>query len=337
MSPGQLRVAVLGAGDMGSRHAAAWRALGHRLVVVADADGERAARAATEHGFERTTADYREAVALPDVDVVVVALPLRLHAPATILAAEHGKHVLTEKPLCSSFAEADAMEAAVRKAGTVFGTGFQRNLAEGVSLLRQWAAEGRFGHPLLFSSDLLQPVRPKPGMMDRHGNGGPLVDAACHYYLLWQTVFRSRPKSVSARGTIFANQHPETAGVAQLPVDTAAVTVEYESGDLAAFTVSWGLRTGLGLHGRPDRLIGPLGGAEGAVNRVLEVWDGPQPCRVEIEPRDLHRVEAELFSAAIGGGAPFPTGFREGREVLAVTDAVFRSLQSGRPARVRDA
>lgn len=332
-----LRLAVLGAGDMGAQHAAAWHALGHRLVVVADADAERAARLACEHGFERMTVDYREAATAADVDVVVIALPRHLHAPATILAAEHEKHVLTEKPLCRSFAEADAMEAAVRRAGTVFGVGFQRNLAEGVSLLRGWAAAGRFGHPLVFSSDLLQTVRPKPGMMDRDGNGGPLVDAGCHYYLLWETVFRSRAQNVFARGGILANQQPETIGVRRLPVDTAAVTVEYESGDLAAFTVSWGLRTGLGLRGRPDRLIGPLGGAEGAVNGGLEVWDGPEPCRVEIEPRDLHRVEAELFAAAVHGGPPFPTGFREGREVLAVTEAVFRSLQTGRPAQVREA
>lgn len=336
MSVEPLRVALLGAGDMGGRHAAAWRALGHRLVVVADAEAERAARLAGEHGFERTTGDYREAATAADVDVVVIALPLRLHAPATILAAQHGKHVLTEKPLCRSFAEADAMENAVRRAGTVFGVGFQRNLAEGVSLLRRWAAEGRFGHPLVFSSDLLQTVRPKPGMMDRDGNGGPLVDAGCHYYLLWETVFRSRARNVFARGGVLANQQPETAGVRRLPVDTAAVTVEYESGDLAAFTVCWGLRTGLGMPSRPDRLFGPCGGAEGAVNAGLEVWDGPESSRVDIETRDLHRVEAELFSAAVRGGPAFPTGFREGREVLAVTEALFRSLQTGGPARVRE-
>lgn len=336
MTSEALRIALLGAGDMGGRHAAAWRALGHRMVVVADADPERAARLAHEHGFERTTADWSEAAAATDVDVVVVALPLRLHAPATILASEHGKHVLTEKPLCRNFAEADLMEQAVRRAGTVFGVGFQRNLAEGVGLLRQWAAEGRFGHPLLFSSDLLQTVRPKPGMMDRDGNGGPLVDGGCHYYLLWQTVFRSRAKSVFARGGILANQQPETAGVRQLPVDTAALTVEYESGDLAAFTASWGVRTGLGVRGRPDRLIGPLAVAEGSVDRVLQVWDGAEPCRVEFQQRDLHRVEAELFATAVRGGAPFPTGFREGREMLAVTEAAFRSLATGRPAPVRE-
>jgi myo-inositol 2-dehydrogenase/D-chiro-inositol 1-dehydrogenase len=336
MSDPVLRVALLGAGDMGSNHAAAWRALGHRLVVVADADPERAARASSEWGFERTTCDFRQAASASDVDVVVVALPLRFHAPAVILAAEHGKHVLTEKPLCRNFAEADAMEAAVSRAGTVFGVGFQRNLAEGVGLLRGWVAEGRFGYPLVFTSDLLQTVRPKPGMMDRDRNGGPLVDGGCHYYLLWQTVFRSRAKSVFARGGILARHHPETATVAKLPVDTAVVTVEYESGDLAAFTATWGVRTGVGVRGRPDRLIGPLGAAEGTVSSVLEVWDGSEASRVEIEPRDLHRVEAELFSAAVRGGAPFPTGFHEGREVLAVTEAVFRSLQTGRPERVRE-
>ncbi len=76
------------------------------------------------------------------------------------------------------------MEAAVNAAGVQFGLGFQRNLAEGVGLLRQWAAEGKFGRPMVFNSDLLQEVRPKWAMHNRNGNNGPLMDTGCHSYML---------------------------------------------------------------------------------------------------------------------------------------------------------
>ena len=331
---GPLKVAVLGAGDMGARHVRAWCALGHRVVSVTDVDATRARALAEQHGVPRVFDDYRGAVADPEPDIVSICLPLALHAPATILAADHGKHVITEKPLCRTLAEADAMETAVRRAGVQFGLGLQCNLAEGVGLLRRWAAEGRFGRPMLFSSDLLQEVRPKRIMHDRAGNNGPLTDAGCHYYMLWQTVFRSKPRMVYAQGRILATERPELGHIGQLAIDTAVVTVEYESGDLGTLTVSWGLPAGFQLRGRPDRILGPRGGAEGAVNGRLTVYAGDRVELVELEPRDLHEVQLELFAAAVCGGAPPPSGFPEGRQMLAVTEAIFRSIETGQPAPV---
>lgn len=330
-----LRVAVLGAGDMGLHHVEAWTRLGHEVVSITDVDRKRAAGLAERHGIARAFDDYREAVADPGADVVAICLPLPLHAPAAVLAARHGKHVLTEKPLCRTPAEADAMEAAVREEGVCFGVGFQRNLAEGVGLLRRWAADGRFGRPLVFSSDLLQEVRPKRAMHDRRGNNGPLTDAGCHYYMLWQTVFRSKPRAVYAQGRVLALERPEVSHLAELAIDTAVVTVEYESGDIGTLTVSWGLAEGFRLRGRPDRLIGPRGGAEGGVNGALTLYECDREERVDVAPRDLHEVEVGLFADAVRGGDPFPYGFREGRQILATTSAILESIDTGRPALVR--
>ncbi|MBV9547252.1 MAG: Gfo/Idh/MocA family oxidoreductase, partial [Chloroflexi bacterium] len=166
-----LNIAILGAGDMAGRHARAWSNIGHRVVSVTDIDRARANDLAEQYGA-RAYADFREAVADPGTDVISICLPLALHAKATIAAANHHKHVITEKPLCRTFSEADAMERAVQAAGVHFAFGLQRNLAEGVDLLRTWAAEGRFGRPMLFSSDLLMEVRPKRLMHDREGNNG---------------------------------------------------------------------------------------------------------------------------------------------------------------------
>jgi predicted dehydrogenase len=327
-------VAVLGAGDTGGRHVRAWSALGHRVVSVTDLDADRAGELAARHGIARVYRDYREAVADPEPQIVSICLPLPLHAPATVAAAASGKHVITEKPLCRTFAEADHMEAAVRAAGVRFGLGLQRNLARGVGLLRRWAAEGRFGRPMLFSSDLLQEVRPKRLMHDRDGNNGPLTDAGCHYYLLWQTVFRSKPKTAYAQGRILAAERPELRHIDQLAIDTAVVTLEFESGDLGTFTVSWGLPAGSRLTGRPDRVVGPRGGAEGAVNGTLRLYEAERVEEVDVHGRDLHQLELELFAGAVGGGPPFPSGFREGRQLLAVTQAILRSIDTGRPVAV---
>jgi len=324
------RVAVVGAGDMGGRHVRAWSALGHRVISITDVDAARAQTLADEHQVPKVLCDLEEALSDPEPEIVSICLPLALHAPATILAAEHGKHVMIEKPLCRTFAEADAMEAAVRRAGVQFGVGFQRNLAQEVALLRRWAAEGRFGRPMVFSSDLLQEVRPKRIMHDRGGNNGPLTDAGCHYYLMWQTVFRAKPRTVYAQGRIAAVERPEVAHFDQLAVDTAVVTVEYESGDIATLTVSWGLPAGFQLLGRSDRVVGPRGGAESTPGAV-RLFEGGGKEQIDLEPRDLHQVELQLFAAALRGGKPFPAGFIQGRQMLAITNAIFRSIDTGQP------
>lgn len=331
---GGLKVAVLGAGDMGAHHVSAWSRLGHQVVSITDLDTSRCDELAEKHGIGRVYCDYREAVADSEPDVVSICLPLAFHASATIAAASSGKHVITEKPLCRTFAEADAMEAAVRKSGNQFGLGLQRNLAEGVGLLRRWASEGRFGRPMVFSSDLLQEVRPKRMMHDRQANNGPLTDAGCHYYMLWQSVFRSKPRTAYASGRILATGRPELQHIDQLAIDTAVVTLEYESGDIATMTVSWGLPADFQLGGRADRVVGPKGGAEGNVNRGLTLYEGGRMEQVEIHQRDLWEVEMELFAATVQGGAPFPNGFREGRQMLSVTQAILRSIDTGQPVPV---
>jgi predicted dehydrogenase len=325
-----LRVAVVGAGDMGGRHVRAWSALGHQVVSITDMDAERARQLAEEAGVPKVLHHLAEAVSDPEPEVVSICLPLALHARATIIAADQGKHVIIEKPLCRTFAEADAMEAAIDRAGVLFGVGFQRNLGQEVALLRRLAAEGRFGRPMLFSSDLLQEVRAKRVMHDRGGNNGPLTDAGCHYYLMWQTVFRAKPRTVYAQGRIAALERSEAAAFDQLAIDTAVVTVDYESGDIATLTVSWGLPAGFQLRGRPDRLVGPRGGAE-STRGAVTLFEGDSKEHVDIEPKDLHQVELGLFAEAVRGGRAFPSGFTQGRQMLAVTEAILRSLDSGRP------
>ena len=327
--PRCFKVAVIGAGDMGKEHVEGWALAGHEVISVTDIDLARATALAAAHGISRVYPDYQSAVADPAVDIVSICAPLALHAPMTIAAVERGKHVFCEKPLARTLAEATAMEAAVAAAGVQLGLGFQRNLAAGVGLLQRWVQEGRFGRPLVFNSDLLQEVRPKRAMHDRHGNNGPIMDVGCHYYLLWQTVFQSTPRAVYAQGRVLARGRPELAQLDEPAIDTGIITVTYASGDLAAMTVSWGLPRRSVMRGRPDRVFGPLGGAEGDVTTRLTLYQGDRVETIEIAPQNLHQKEFALFAEALERGQPAPVGFREGKEMLAVTMAIFTSIDSG--------
>jgi predicted dehydrogenase len=320
----RFKVAVIGTGDMGSRHIEGWTLAGHDVVALADVDLARARELADQHVY----ADYRELLADPDIAIVSVCTPLALHAPITIAAAEHDKHVFCEKPLARSFEEAAAMEEAVRKAGVQFGIGFQRNLATWVDLLACRAREGHFGQPLVFHSEALAEVRPKRVMHDRRGNNGPIMDTGCHFFLLWQTVFGSRPQAAYAQGRILAKERPEIAHFKELAIDTAVITLTYESGDIATLTVSWGLAAHTQLQPRPDRVFGPLGGAERSP-QGLTLYQGDQIEALPLAPENLHQKELALFAEAVATGQPPVYGFQAGKEMLATTLAIFQSIETG--------
>ncbi|MFC5449809.1 Gfo/Idh/MocA family protein [Paenibacillus aestuarii] len=329
------RIAVIGAGDMGGNHVRGWVAAGHHVISVTDVDQPRAEQLAKRYNVPHVYADYREALEDATVDIVSVCLPLKFHASVTIDAAAKGKHVFCEKPLASSFVDAQNMEEAVKRAGVQFGIGFQRNLAKGVTTIKQWAEEGKFGHPLVFSSDLMQEVRPKIAMHDKNGNKGPFVDACCHYFYMWNTVFQSKPQRLYARGGIFGKDRPEIAHFNELAVDTGVVIVEYESGDIATMSVSWGLAKNTRMKSRPDRIFGPSGGAEGAFNEFgsevhIDLFSGDGKETIVIEKEDLFERQLRLFADVITEGRPAPIGFAEGNELLALSFAVLESIETGK-------
>jgi len=108
-----LRFGLLGAGWIMDYHA---RALvehpGAELVAAANWREPSLAKLAERHGIPRTTTDWRELVADPEVDAVVIGTPNALHAEQAVTCLEAGKHVLVEKPMARNLAEADAMLAA---------------------------------------------------------------------------------------------------------------------------------------------------------------------------------------------------------------------------------
>ena len=110
-----MRVAIVGCGWAGARHARAFTAAGATLAWAVDTDPERARRL----GTERTTSELTEALADRRLAAVSVCLPHHLHALAGVDAASAGKHVLVEKPIAASLEQADDMIAAAETAGVV--------------------------------------------------------------------------------------------------------------------------------------------------------------------------------------------------------------------------
>ena len=151
---GKLGIAVIGMGWMGEAHSRAYlqarhrfadRGLEPRLVVCADEVEARRQAAQRAYGFARTTADWREAVAAPDVDIVDVTAPNFLHRTMAEAAIAAGKHVFCEKPVGRSAQETLAVAAAAERAGIVSGVGYNYACAPMVQHARRLVEAGRLG------------------------------------------------------------------------------------------------------------------------------------------------------------------------------------------------
>ena len=116
----EIGIGVIGTGFMGKAHSIAYSAsasvfgtgLRPRLEIVCDLSPDRASQRATDLGFSRYTADWREVVNDPAVDLISVCTPNDTHAEISIAALEAGKHVWCEKPMSTSLGDSKAMTAA---------------------------------------------------------------------------------------------------------------------------------------------------------------------------------------------------------------------------------
>ncbi|MCL1588255.1 MAG: Gfo/Idh/MocA family oxidoreductase, partial [Actinomycetia bacterium] len=139
-------IGVVGFGWMGQAHSRSYlripmlfpeAELMPRLLIVADNVPERAKLATQNFGFEAATADWRDVVGHPEVEVVVIGAPNKLHREIAVAAAGSGKAIFCEKPVGEAPAVTAEIEYAARKAGVVTGVGFNYRWAPLVQHLKQ--------------------------------------------------------------------------------------------------------------------------------------------------------------------------------------------------------
>jgi predicted dehydrogenase len=161
----KFNIAMIGAGFMGKAHSLSyagmpmffWPAPGipHRKTVV-DVTEELAKEAAQRFGYENYTANWRDVIEDPSIDIVDIVTPNDSHAEIAIAAAKAGKHIICEKPLARNAEEAKKMWDAVREAGVKHMVAFNYRRTPAVALAKKYIEEGRIGKILNFRGTYLQ-------------------------------------------------------------------------------------------------------------------------------------------------------------------------------------
>ncbi|WP_412543446.1 Gfo/Idh/MocA family oxidoreductase [Longispora sp. K20-0274] len=254
-----LRVAMVGYAFMGTAHSQAWRTVNRvfdlplraEMTAVCGTDRAGVEAAARRLGWAGHCTDWRELVARDDIDVIDICTPGDSHAEIAVAALDAGKHVLCEKPLANTLAEAEAMvEAAARNhpRGVRAMCGFNYRRVPAVALMRELAAAGRLGTIRHVRAAYLQDWITDPGYplvwrlrRDRAGSGA-LGDLGAHIVDLAQYVTGQRITGVSAVTETFVKERPLTWGSTRrgrVTVDDAALVIgRLDGGALVSFEAS---------------------------------------------------------------------------------------------------
>ncbi|MEW2103164.1 Gfo/Idh/MocA family oxidoreductase [Streptomyces cellulosae] len=260
-----LRIGMVGYAFMGAAHSQGWRTVGRvfdlplrpEMAVICGRDADAVRTAAGRHGWAEAETDWQALVERDDIDLVDICTPGDSHAEIALAALAAGKHVLCEKPLANTVAEAEAMARAAQEArdrGQAAMVGFNYRRVPATALARRMVEEGRIGTlrhvRVAYLQDwLVDPQFPLTWRLRREQAGsGSLGDLGAHIVDLAQYLAGEPLAGVSALTETFVRERPlptapssglaavSAAGTGPVTVDDAAVfTGRFTSGALASF------------------------------------------------------------------------------------------------------
>jgi predicted dehydrogenase len=325
-----IRVAVIGAGPWGLNHVRVVASEpGCTLSLVADPDPGAIKRARAIVPGVHATPDPEQVFADPSTDAVIISSPAATHASLAIAAFAAGKHVLIEKPLAMSSADAEAVEHASRAANRVGMIGHLMLHHPAVQRLRELVHSGTLGQ-----LHYLHSTRVNLGRLRRDENA--LWSFGPHDVSIIDYLLERAPQSVTARGQSVLQRGIE---------DVVFMTIRFATGEMAHVHLSW-------LHPRKERRVTLVCSQkmvefDDVTTDKLRIYDKGYDRPPEfteyaeyltLRDGDVHipqihmqeplRLQMRQFLAEINGAPPAATTIESGVRVVRVLEAAQRSLLS---------
>jgi myo-inositol 2-dehydrogenase/D-chiro-inositol 1-dehydrogenase len=335
------KIGIIGCGFIGDIHAAAFRMVpGAAVIAVAARSPGKAEHFAKERGIANAFQDYRQLLAMKEIDLVTLAVPNDLHCEMTLAAARAGKHIVCEKPLCRTLDEADRMIDACRKAGVLLMYAEELCFAPKYVRAKKLALEGALGKVFLVkqSEEHFGPHEPWFWDVNRSG-GGVLLDMGCHSIEYARWVF-GKPAVKSVTATMGTFVHADKT----LGEDHAFCVVEYEGGRVGHAENSWAKQGGVddrceiygsGGFTRADLLRGSAlltysePGYGYAVEKAATTKGYTFTMFEEIWNYGFPQEMQHFVHCVLGKETPIETG-EDGREVLKIIYAAYESAGAGK-------
>ncbi len=311
LKPIGLGIAGLGMAGAVMVHAAAAHP---DFVIRAAADPHRSPREAFARDHNaRAFEDLKMLVREPDVSVVYIATPHQYHAEHATLAAEHGKHIILEKPMALTLAECDAIIAAVERHKVHLIVGHTHAFDPAVRLMREIIARGELGklgliHSFNYTNYLYRPRRPEE--LDTAQGGGILFNQVPHQIDTARLLAGGKVRSLRASTTVLDPSRPtEASCAALLQFDNGAAASLIYSGYDHFDSDEW--HSGISERGGPKTI------AHGGARRSL----------AQAQDESKARTETFAYGAASGDLPPHQPHF--GVTIVTCADGDMRASADG--------
>jgi predicted dehydrogenase len=298
------------------------------ITAIASRELPKAEAAANQLGIPKAYGSYEELIADPEIEAIYNPLPNNLHVDWTIKAAQAGKHVLCEKPISMTVAEALPLLQVQKETGVKIEEAFMvRTNPQWVATLKM-IADGQIGHVRSVAGHFSYNNQDPNNIRNiRETGGGGLMDIGCYMIFFARLVFGAEPNRVVS----LVEENPDT----QTDILTSAL-LEFPAGH-ATFTCG----TRLSPYQRFQII-----GTTGRIEVQIPVNAPPdEPCKIllddgtdlqgrniktfEFEPCDQYTVQGDLFSKAIREGREPALSLEDSIKNMAVIEAIFRSGSSG--------
>ncbi len=352
-----VRIGIIGCGGIANgKHMPSLRKLPNvEMVAFCDLVEERAAKAAAEYGIAgaKVCTDYKELLRDKTIDVVHVCTPNKSHSFITVDALESGKHVMCEKPMAKTAAEAQKMVDAAKKTGKLLTIGYQGRQRAESQYLKEICDAGELGEIYFAKAHAIRRrAVPTWGVFlnEEEQGGGPLIDIGTHALdlTLWM-MNNYKVKSVMGNVYYKLGKKPNSAN-AWGPWDPDKFTVEdsafgfitMENGATITLEASWALNT-LDVGESQCTLCGTEGGADMKDGLRL---NGEKNSRTFVTKPDLKaggvafydgatenesdREQRQWIDAVVNGTQPTVLP-EQAIVVTQILEAIYESAKTGKP------
>jgi len=322
-----------------------WRTDRCRVTAVADLKRANARQEADRFGA-RLCRDWKTLLGRDDVDAVIIATHPQPHCEISVAAARAGKHILLEKPMCRTVAEADRMIAAARKADVRLHVAYIMRFKPAKQKLKTLLSDGTLGKPHLVYCNQISWFPPRhPWLFVQKESGGMLVEQAIHVFDEWLWLY-GPAKSVYAR-TSKVDVGGTYPGKAKGVANVATVVVTFRSGATGLLSKSWAAE----VRSSGEGVICAKGSASFAGGLTWKTHDMAEPATfAEAAPDDgsypqvtgpqrqgrywgfaSKGASIDHWLDCIAGTAKPTTSGTVGRAGIELAEAAYRSARSGQP------
>jgi predicted dehydrogenase len=330
------KIALVGVGAAAQvNHIPALRKIeGLELVALCDRDPEKAQRVAQKFGVPAAVGRIEDLLEMEDLDAVDLCTPNYLHAPMAVAALEAGKHVLCERPLARSYAEASAMAKAAKKADRVLACAVQHRFRPDAQLLRRFVEKGDLGDVFMAKAGWLrlktQWDSDEWRRLKRESGGGVVMDLGFQMLDLSLWVL-GQPKVESVTASVHRNKKGDVE-------DSATAFFRLESGATLTLELTWGL-----LMEKDFAYLNVFGSGGAALLNPFRVHKGMHGTLVNVTPtletsRNQYRQSMESqvqhFVDTLRSGKKPMGSVDEVLGVMELVDAVYRSAEQGKEVKV---